>query len=43
MLDEFRAAWRLFMANLPAPLKAKFDDQIAKKLALQDFQGLNLG
>lgn len=42
MLDEFRAAWRLFLANLPDRLRQKFDQEMEKKLALGDFRGLDV-
>jgi hypothetical protein len=43
MLDEFRAAWRLFLSKLPAKLKAEFDKEIANKLGPEsEFRDLDL-
>jgi hypothetical protein len=43
MLDEFRAAWRLFFDNLPEPYREEFKKQVALKLASDsDFRDLNL-
>ena len=43
ILNEFRAAWRLFLSKLPEKLNAEFEKEIAKKVSADsEFRDLDL-